>query len=192
MSFKVLVIPEDFTKDEHILKPLVEKVLSDAGRAKAIVEVCRNPNFQGISECLKVARLRDEVVQRYPMVDLFLLFVDRDGKESRGTALTHVADELEPHLGGRTFLTEMARQEMEIFPVAGHVLSEGWNWNEIRNDENVKNTWFAELAEREGAAHLPHQGRKKLMAAAMKNWNRICQRCPEETTQLANRIKKLL
>ena len=44
MSYKVLVIPEDFTKDEHVLKPLVEKILADAGRTNAVVRVCRDPN----------------------------------------------------------------------------------------------------------------------------------------------------
>ena len=46
MSFNVLVIPEDFTKDEHILKPLVDRIVRDCGR-KPQVQVCRNPNFQG-------------------------------------------------------------------------------------------------------------------------------------------------
>ena len=44
----------------------------------------------------------------------------------------------------------------------------------------------------ENVISLPHQGRKKLMAAAVKNWNRIRGRCPEETTSLAQRIKALL
>jgi len=52
----------------------------------------------------------------------------------------------------------------------------------------MKNTYFRQLAERENTAHLPHQGRKKLMAAAMRNWNRIKSRCPEETTDLTQAI----
>lgn len=189
MSFKVLVIPEDFTKDEHILKPLVEEVLAEAGKYRAVVEVCRNPNFQGISECLKIDRLRDEVILRYPMVDLFLLFVDADAQAGRQAALDGVVAALTPHLNGRMFFAEMARQEVEIFPIAGHDLSAGWSWKEIRADGDVKNTTFKALTEREGTANLPHQGRKKLMAAAMKNWTRIKSRCPEETVSLAGRIK---
>jgi hypothetical protein len=192
MSFNVLVIPEDFTKDEHILKPLVQAVLRDAGKPKAVVTVCRNPNFQGLTECLNVDRLRDEVVNRYKMVNLFLLIVDADAKPGREQALAHVVKKLECDLGDRLFLTEMARQEVEIFPIAGHILSDGWKWKEIRADGDVKNTYFTKLAERENVNSLPHQGRKKLMAAAMKNWSRICERCPEETTSLAQRIKTLL
>ena len=66
MSFKVLVVPEDFTKDEHVLKPLVEKILQDCGR-KAQVQVCRDPNFQGVDAALNLDALRTSVVLRYPM-----------------------------------------------------------------------------------------------------------------------------
>ncbi len=58
MSFNVLVIPEDFTKDEHIRKPLVERILQDGGR-KAQVQVCRNPNFQGVQAALDLDALRE-------------------------------------------------------------------------------------------------------------------------------------
>jgi len=36
MSFKVLVIPEDSTRDEHILKPLVERIFAECGRTAQI------------------------------------------------------------------------------------------------------------------------------------------------------------
>lgn len=192
MSYNVLVIPEDFTKDEHILKPVIEAVLRDAGKPKAVVQICRDPNFQGISECLKVDRLRAEVVERYPMVNLFLLIVDADGKLGRMDALNHVVSELRSDLKGRILLAEMVRQEVEILVLAGHNLNPGWNWGEIRSDPNVKNTYFNELVEREGTQSLPHQGRKLLMRTAIRNWNRIKSRCPEETTELATRIKEII
>ena len=37
MSYNVLVIPGDFTKDEHILKPLVEQLMGDAGKPNAVI-----------------------------------------------------------------------------------------------------------------------------------------------------------
>ena len=73
MSYNVLVIPEDFTKDEHILKPLAERILHDSGKPNANVRVCRDPNFGGIGEALKIERLRKDIIARYPMVDLFIL-----------------------------------------------------------------------------------------------------------------------
>jgi hypothetical protein len=191
MSYNVLVIPEDFTKDEHILKPLIKRVLSESGKANAVVEVCRNPNFQGISEATKLERLRNEVVRRYPMVNLLILFVDRDGRRERELALQELATHLVNDLKAEQhFLTEVARQEVEIFPVAGHDLDEGVHWNTVRSDPDVKNTYFRRLVKREGVEGHPHDGRKKLMVEAMKRWGRICSRCPEETINLVERIKK--
>ena len=95
MSYKVLVIPEDFTKDEHVLKPVIERILADAGRANPSIQVCRDPNFGGISEALKIERLRTDVIARYPMVDLFVLLVDRDGKAGREVTLANIETELQ-------------------------------------------------------------------------------------------------
>jgi len=190
MSFKVLVIPEDFTKDQHILKPLVKRVLQEAGKPMAFVQVCLDPRFQGISQCLNVPRLRKEVLRRYPMMDLFLLIVDRDGREGRATELEYVATQLKPDLRGRQlFLVEMARQEVEVLLIAGHRLERSWKWNDIREDPHVKETYFQRLVDREGTGLAPHEGRKELMETAMKNWKNICHRCPEETTGLAARIR---
>lgn len=192
MSYKVLVVPEDFTKDEHILKPMLERVLSDAGRPKAEVQVCRDPNFQGFAGALAQSRLREEVIERYPMIDLFILLVDRDGKPGRDQSTATLERELEPSLKPhQSFLALTARQEVEIFPIAGHSLAKGWNWKIIRTDPDVKDTYFVKLAKREKAIHLPYQGRKQLMSAAMKNWSRIKSRCPEETVGLAAKIKAL-
>jgi hypothetical protein len=190
VSFNVLVIAEDFTKDQHILKPVVEQILLEAGKPNAKVETCLDPRFQGISECLKVNRLRNEVLRRYPMIDLFLLIVDRDGHDNRAAELEHVATQLKPDLRGRQmFLAEMVRQEVEILLIAGHRLERSWKWKEIREDAHIKDTYFKQLVEREGTGLGPHEGRKELMKSAMGNWSRICRRCPEETTGLAERIR---
>ena len=47
MSFKVLVIPEDPTHNGYILKPLVESILTDAGKPNARVTVLTNSRLQG-------------------------------------------------------------------------------------------------------------------------------------------------
>lgn len=192
MSYNVLVIPEDFTKDEHILLPFVRKVLSDTGKPNAMVRVCRDPNFQGFSGALDYQRVREEVILRYPMVNLFLLLVDRDGRPGRDVAVVNLANQVRADLRpDQHFLSVTARQEVEIFPIAGHDLSSGWSWPAIRQDSDVKDTYFRRLAEREKTVQLPHQGRKKLMAAAMKKWSRIKSRCPEETTGLTQAIQEL-
>jgi len=192
MSFKVLVIPEDFTKDEHILKPLVERILAECGRTSQIL-VCRDPNFQGVSAALNIELLRTKVVARYPMVDLFILFIDRDGNDGRKVRTDHIEITLSGELAGkgRYFLAEVAWQEIEIFILAGHKLPTAWNWQEIRGDPDVKNTFFRQLVALRGTAKQPHDGRKKLMAEAIGNWQRIKSRCPEDVGALIERISAL-
>ena len=192
MSYNVLVIPEDFTKDEHILLPLIRRVLGDAGKPNAAVLVCRDPNFQGIGGALDYQRIKDEVVLRYPMVDLFVLFVDNDAKPGREDSVTGLVGRIQSDLrANQGFLGVVARQEVEIFPIAGHALPQDWSWQAVRMDGDVKNTYFLRLAQREGTLHLPHQGRKILMTEAMRNWNRIKSRCPEETTGLVQEFERL-
>ncbi len=118
--------------------------------------------------------------------------VDMDGKPGRDTAVDNLVIKAQADLAsGQKFLGLTARQEVEILPIAGHDLSSGWSWQSIRQDSDVKNTYFRQLAEREGAVQLPHEGRKQLMAAAMRNWNRIKSRCPEETTSLTQAVQEL-
>lgn len=190
MSYNVLVIPEDFTKDEHILRPVVEKILADVGRPRARVEVCRDPNFQGITGALSAGLLREKVLLRYPMVDLFVLLVDRDGNQNREAAAANLETQLSAKLvGGRQFVAELARQEVEVFILAGHDLPSDWRWQAIREDPSVKDTYFREFAHLKGTADLPHEGRKKLAAEAMTRWSRIRERCREDIGELIARLQ---
>ena len=188
MSFNVLVIPEDFTKDEHILKPIVEHIFKDCGR-RAQVQVCREPNFQGVDAALKLSALR-EVIELYPMVHLFVLVVDRDGKPGRKQRTDEIERTLSDELKGKRFLAEVAWQEVEVFILAGLRLPSTWRWNAIRDDANVKDTYFKELVVRRGMGKYPHQGRKKLMAESISNWQRIKSRCPEDVLALITRANE--
>jgi hypothetical protein len=190
MSYNVLVIPEDFTKDEHILKPLAERILQDAGKPEANIRVCRDPNFGGVGEALKIERLRTQVIARYGMVDLFILIVDRDGKPAREKAVGNVEETLHSEIAGkgRRFLAGVAWQEVEVFILAGHDLPSDWSWREIRADPDVKNTYFQKLVAAKNTSSLPHDGRKKLMAEAIKNWPRIRRLCPEDIGSLLAKL----
>jgi hypothetical protein len=191
MSYNVLVIPEDFTKDEHVLKPIVERMLEDVGRPNATVLVCRDPNFGGIGEALKEERLRKDVLLRYPMVHLFILLLDRDGNAGRELTVARLEATFAAELNNRgaRFLAELARQEVEVFVLAGHELPDTWTWREIRADADVKNTFFRELVRLRGTEKLPHDGRKKLMAEAIQNWTRIKGRCPEDIGSLLAKLR---
>jgi hypothetical protein len=188
MSFNVLVIPEDFTKDEHILKPLVDRIMQDCGR-KAQVQVCRNPNFQGVQAALNIDALR-EVVALYPMVNLFVLIVDRDGRAGRKQRIDQIENTLSSDLQppARRFLAEVAWQEVEVFILAGLSLPVDWRWSDIRADANVKDTFFKQLVALRQTSRYPHEGRKK--AESISNWQRIKSRCPEDVVALITRASQ--
>ena len=78
----VLVIPEDFRKDQYILKPILQALLRASGRPNAKLQICQDPLLAGVDQALRWERIA-EVLEMYPMVDLFLLIVDRDGVSTR-------------------------------------------------------------------------------------------------------------
>ena len=39
----VLIVPEDFSKDQFILKPIFSRLLASVGKPRAKVHVCRDP-----------------------------------------------------------------------------------------------------------------------------------------------------
>ena len=97
----VLVIPEDFRKDQYILKPLFERLFRSFRKGRrARVRVCQEPALGGIGEALKSERIL-EIVSRYEgMTEIFILCVDRDGVATRRRRL----DRLEGEFGnGRVF-----------------------------------------------------------------------------------------
>src|SRR5579862_7793369 len=108
----VLVICEDFRKDQHIIAPLMKRILKQSGKPNANLRVCRDPLLGGIGEALKWSRIK-EILDRYRgSVSVFLLVVDRDGVQGRRQALDTLEERAEEDLGdGRLFLAENAWQE---------------------------------------------------------------------------------
>ena len=141
---KVLVIPEDFRNDQYILKPLFSRLFRRLGSRSVRVEVCRDPLLGGVSEALRADILTDIVQQYDGMTDMFILCVDRDGVVGRRQRL----DQLESEFGGsRVFLAENAWEEIETWVLAGLRLPAGWNWNDVRAEVQVKETYFEPLAD---------------------------------------------
>ena len=180
----VLVIPEDFRKDQFILKPLIKGLM---GR-RATVRVCQNPLLGGVGEALKPARLR-EIVERYEgMYAVFILCVDRDGKTGRRQRL----DQIESEFGvGRTFFAENAWEEVETWVLAGLDLPRGWRWSAVRAEVDVKETYFEPLVRQRGVAEGPGGGRKALAEEAVRNILAIRQKCREDFGVLAGRLASL-
>lgn len=93
MSFNVLVIPEDPLQNGHILKPLVQAIMEDAGRPTAKVELLTRPRLRGYDHA--VAAIRNELLRPYGFKDLWLFFPDADiaSCDAMRALETHVAKE---------------------------------------------------------------------------------------------------
>ena len=185
----VLVIPEDFRKDQYIVKPLFERLLRSMGRRNAHVRVCQDPLLGGITEATKSERIA-EIVERYDgMTDVFVLCVDRDGERGRRRRL----DAIEEEFGnGRDFLAENAWEELETWVLAGLDLPRRWRWTDIRAEVHVKEEYFDKLAERRSVADGPGGGRRALGKEAASRIDAIRQKCPEDFGDLAQRLEAMV
>ena len=188
----VLVITEDFRKDQYIAKPVVEAILAAAGKPKAKVMV-HQELYGGVSRVMEWRNLEPVLVTNRGMIDLFLLLVDRDGVEPRRTAL----DALEARAAAvlplpKLFLAENAWQEIEVWALAGQTLPKGLSIKEIRSEEHPKETYFEPFAEALGLSDDLGGGRWQLGREAARHYSRIRSRCPEDVAALENRIKEWL
>ncbi len=182
---KVLIIPEDFRKDQYILKPLFQRLFKELGRGSARVTVCQNPLLGGIDAALNSERLAD-ILNLYRMVDIFVLCVDRDGVEGRRRRLDAIEEEF---AAGSTFLAENAWEELETWTLAGLQLPSSWNWSDVRAEVSVKERYFESLAAERGLADAPGGGRRPLAEEAARRISAIRQKCPEDFDALARRLE---
>ncbi len=185
----VLLIPEDFRKDQYVVKPIIKKMLAEIGKPNANVQVCQDPLLGGIGEALKWTRISEILDQYRGMVQIFLLLVDRDGVEGRRQSLdkleTQAAECLQE---GRVLFGENAWQEIEVWAIAGQDLLAGWSWQEIRNEVHPKETYFEPLAQSRQLTHEPGEGRKTLGREAATNYSRLRSRCKKDLGNLEKRL----
>ncbi len=187
MSCNVLVIPEDFRLDQYILQPLVKAMMRKIGRPSANVRVLTNPLLGGLEQAVKLEMLMS-IVDQYPLVDLFLLLVDRDGKKER----RQVLDARERAVGtiispGRAFFAQEAWQEIEVWGLASQQLPEEWRWSDIRNDPHPKERYYDVFADKRGIANTLTGGRRQIGRDVSGQYAKIRSRCPEVQT-LESRI----
>lgn len=169
---KVLVIPEDPKLDQYILKPVVARIFADLGKSPRI-EVLSNPRLRGVAEALDGPVLAD-IVATYPMVDLFLVLVDRDGDAGRQA----VADAREGEHPGRLFVC-LAVEEVEVWMLALHSRKLPAAWKAVRSEvhpkERFANPFLAGRAPKLGLGG----GRAWAMGELGSQWRGVLQRCPE-------------
>ena len=192
MSLNVLVIPEDFRKDQYVLAPLVSKMFAEIGKPQARVRVCTDPLLGGVAEALDWGRIRD-IIEMYPMVNLFLLIVDRDGKPGRRQSLTRIEGLANEGLAaGRALFGENAWQEIEVWALAGQDLPQGWKWKAVQAEVDPKEKYFEPFARRRNLLDEPGEGRTTLGREAAQNYQRVRDRCQRDIQHLESRLKEWL
>ena len=182
----ILIIPEDFRKDQYMLKPLFSQLVRSFGRPSIRILVCHDPLLGGFGEALKTERI-EEILEKYEgMIDIFVLCVDRDGNAGRRRRL----NQLESEFGnGVAFLAENAWEEIETWVLAGLQLPSDWRWVDVRAEVQVKETYFEPLADERGLSGPPDGGRKVLGEEASRRIDAIRMKCPEDFDALAQRLE---
>ena len=184
----ILIIPEDFRKDQYMLKPIFQRLVTSLGSSTSRVRICQDPLLGGVGEALKSSRI-EEVIERYPMVHIFILCVDRDGNPGRRQRL----DDIEAEFGiARVFLAENAWEEIETWILAGVDLPSDWRWTDVRGEIDVKERYFEPLVAELGLSGSPGGGRKALGEAASQRIGAIRQKCSEDFDYLASRLEDKL
>jgi hypothetical protein len=171
LSYNVLVIAEDNSKDQHILRPLVSRLLRECGKPNAKVNLWANlaaRGFEGVRDKLP------EIIGDFPQIRLFLFLPDRDGKpQSRADLFTRLESE-----HGHKLICCAAVEEVEAWLLAGHIDKLGQPWPTVRADVSVKENIFAPFL-REFGDRSPGEGRERLMQQTLTNLRGLLERCPE-------------
>ena len=177
---KVLVIPEDPTLDQYILKPIVTRIFADLGKSPRI-GVLSNPRLRGVAQALDSAILAD-IVSNHPMIDLFLVLVDRDGDTRR----SGLARQRETEHQGRLFVC-LGIEEIEVWMLAIHREGLDVSWKEIRAEGHPKERFAQPFLEEKAPRLDPGGGRAWAMRDLGARWRGVLQ-CCEELDELRQRV----
>jgi hypothetical protein len=183
---RVLVIPEDFRKDQYLLRPLFSRLFQSIGRRRVHVQICRAPLLGGVDEALKSSRIAEVMSRHGGMAHIVVLCVDRDGNLGRHVRLRDMEREFSTER--RAFLAENAWEELETWVLAGLALPSGWLWSDVRAEVHVKERYFDLLARQRGFSDAPGEGRKPLGIEAARRIDAIRQKCSEDFDCLAQRL----
>lgn len=169
---KVMVIPEDPTHDQYILKPIVEQLFAGLGKLPR-VQVLSNPRLHGVSQALSAPILAD-IIAMYPMVDLFLVLVDRDAEPKRPSQ----ADERAQEHPDRLFVC-LAIEEVEVWMLALHRDSLDTQWTEVRADRDPNERFAQPFLAARAPKLSPGGGRVWAMRDLGAKWRGVLKVRPE-------------
>ncbi|MCI0537896.1 MAG: hypothetical protein L0Z50_21995 [Verrucomicrobiales bacterium] len=173
MSLRVLVIPEDPTNNGYILKPLVERMLTEVGKPNARVVVLTNPKLGGYAHADAVVAIKEELGNRYGHFDVWLFFPDAD----QGTDFTGLEAALEKK--GIHLRCCAARPEVEAWVLAGHRQKLGIKWSDVAAHRRLKEEIFEPFLREHGDPKSAGGGRESLMRLTLANYRGLLKVCPE-------------
>ncbi len=163
-------------------------MFAEIGKPRAKILMCFDPLLGGIDQATNWERIGD-ILDMYPMVDIFLLLVDRDGIAARRTVLNGLETNAQEVLDDdRVLLAENAWQEIEVWALAGQNLPSIWSWGDIRKENHAKEAYFVPLAVKRGLLDEPGQGRTTMGKEAAENYKRVLSRCKEDVAYLQQRL----
>lgn len=174
---RVLVIPEDPTLDQYILEPVVERIFRELKRP-ARVDILRDPHLRGIQQALD-RQVITGIIADNPMIDLFLLIVDRDcdrfGNEAKARGCQACHD-------GKLIVT-CAREEVEVWMMALHRGDlpniVGARWADIQAHCDPKEQYAEPFLAAKGWNGSVGRGRKRAMRNLGQGFRGLLDVCPE-------------
>lgn len=170
---RVLIVPEDPTLDQHVLKPVVERLFRDLG-VRCRVDVLRDPHISGISQALDPGVIAGVILDN-PMIDLFLLAVDRDCDRFGNTAKAR--DRCREHAG--RLIAVVAREELEVWALALHRRDLGVRWQDVRAACDPKEDYWDPFIAGKRWLGTVGKGRKRAMRDLGAGWAGLLQVCDE-------------
>jgi hypothetical protein len=182
MSFRVLVIPEDPTHNGYILKPLVERMLTETGKPNAKVTILTNPKLNGYAHA--VAAIRNELVERYGHLDLWLFMPDADRAGDLAALEKEVGEK------GICLFCCAAKPEVEVWLLAGHRQKLAAKWSDVVSHLRLKEEIFEPFLKQHGDPRSAGAGREVLTRATLANYRGLLDVCPE-LKELHDRLLKL-
>lgn len=186
MSFRVLVVPEDPINNGYILKPLVERLLTECGKPNSKVKVLDTPRARGYEHAK--ALIVAEVIDAWAHFNLLLFMPDADGKDK--SAEFQYIENTARDRGVRLFCCA-AVEEVEAWLLAGHVDKLQGSWPDIRSNTSVKEQVFQPFLKIHGDSKSAGGGRDLLMKKTLENYAGLIGRCPE-IGDLQTRISQTL
>ena len=169
---KALLVCEDPSLDAFILRPILSRILKDAGRPTARVDTCdRRSVGKGIAG---LSKNLPAILDQYRMHELIVVVIDRDANQptNHESRMQHFCS-----LDGR-IVGVCAIEEVEAWMLGLYPNELGAAWKEVRAERDVKER-FAVPFLREASFGGPGRGRKQAMRALSGSWSGLLSRCPE-------------